>query len=415
MGILSSSSGGEDSLQVGIAVFCIVVSLVITAMVPAIVPEYDAENPDFLSEARQKMENFTGESMITNAPWQLTSVRTPYTADSQEVIVSEYGWVYGSITPSYSLNGVTYLASSVVADPDNNDWDIEINGTYYKYTTEETIIKLDPDQKSFQELQIGEDQNYYTQENKWYFASNPLGDVAYWVVGGLGSFTGLWETDRTETVTNTGHTFDFTGQLYHFDPTYRISTQNSSATKLNSDMASLNVIWYDNGASSGISSGLVLQSDKSKAIIANYSTMDIISSAQTDSKYATKYLLNFDGIQVYMYIMFDTEVLTSNMSLLDAWNQGLWTISFASPSADGLMDIFNSNDLSSSLGNLIDTYLSIFTFDMPNCPAQWNLVLWVVCVLPLEIAMIMFLSRFGVLGILGGVLANALGFLGGIL
>lgn len=382
----TSSSGGEDSLQVGLAVFCIVVSLVVTAMVPMLVPEYDADG-DLLADTREKMENFTGESMISYSPWTLTDVRTPFSANEQENVISEYGWVYGSISTSYVLDGKQYVG--------------------------EQIIRMDPTQKSFRLLEQGEEQSGWGSENHWYFADNWAGDAIYAVASGIGGLFG-WNVERTHPEIMNGSAFNFDGLLYHFDPTYRISTEGSSATKLNSDMASLNVIWYDTGNDSGISSGLVLQSNKSNAIIANYSSTDIINTANTNSKYASKYLLNFDGVQVYMYIMFDTAVLTSGMSLIDAWNLGQWTIAFSSPSADGLMDIFNSNDLSSSMGNLLDTYLSIFTFNMPNCPGEWNLVLWITCVLPMEVAMIMFLSRFGVAGVAMGVLGNVFAFLGGI-
>lgn len=387
---LTSGIGGEDSLQVGIAVFCVVVSLIITAMVPAIIPEYDADG-DLLEDARTKMENYTGESMISSSPWQLTSVRTPYTANEQTNYISDYGWVYGSINDtSYVYDGVEYMNKEV--------------------------IRMDPSKKSYTTLTQSEQEQYgWGEEAYWIFSENFIGDAIYWAVGGLGSFTGLWDIDRYEDKIVSGQAFNFTGQMYHFDPTYRISTEGSSATNLNSDMASLNIIWYDTGGDSGLSSGLVLQSDKSKAIIANYSSVDIVNSLNSDSNYATKYLLNFDGIQVYMYIMFDKEVITSQYSLTDAWNLGYWTVAFSSPSADGLMDVFNSNNLSSSIGNLLDTYLSIFTFDMPNCPAQWNIVLWIVCVLPLEIAVMMFLSRFGIAGLGMGILGNALAFLGGVI
>lgn len=387
LGVLSSSGGGDDNLQVGLAVFCVVVSLMVTAMVPMLVPEYDAD-ADVLEDARQKMENFTGETMISSSPWKLTSVRTPYTANAQENIISEYGWVYGSISTSYVLDGKQYVG--------------------------EEVIRMDPAQKSFRQLVQGEEQSGWGETEYFIFSDNWAGDAVYTVASFFGDLVG-WNVERTHGELKNGQAFDFDGLLYHFDPTYRISTQGSSATDLNSQMASLNVIWYDTGSDSGISSGLVLQSDKSKAIIANYSSMDIINAANTNSQFATKYLLNFDGVQVYMYIMFDNSVLTGNMALIDAWNLGYWSIAFSSPSADGLMDIFNANNLSSSMGNLLDTYLSIFTFDMPNCPTAWNLVLWVVCVLPMEIAMIMFLSRFGAIGLVGGILANAFAFLGGVL
>lgn len=381
---LTSGGGGDDRLQVGLAVFAIVVSLVVTSLVPAIVPEYDADG-DALADARQKMENFTGESMVSNSPWQLTSVRTPYTANEQTNAISEYGWVYGSISTSYTLDGTSYI--------------------------DKEVVRLDPSKKSAVLLKTGEEGQAMREQNIWYYADNAVGDFVYWVVGGIGDLFGA-DISRTETVVVSGKTFDFTGYMYHFDPTYRISTQGSSVTKKNSDMASLNIVWYDTGSASGISGGLVLQSDKTEAIIANYSAVDIIANVSEDSQYATKYLLNFDGIQVYMYILFDNDVVTSQTGYSEAWAQGRWTIAFSSPSADGLMDIFNSNDLASSMGSLIDTYISIFTFNMPNCPTAFKIIFWVVCVLPIELCLIMFLSRFGIVGMGLGVAASALAFVG---
>lgn len=396
MGILSSGHG-EDSLQISIAVLCIVVSLVVTSLVPMMVPEYDAD-PNVLEDARQKMENFTGESMISSSPWQLYSIRTPFTANAQQNIASEYGWIYGSIDYHYELNGEVYLDD----DPEDEDYP----------SVHQEIIRLDPTKKSSRMLSQGEDAEGLGEENIWFYADNWWGNQNYNIIQGISDFFGWGEVNRTYLTTVTGHTFDFTGYMYHFEPTYRISTQNSSETKLNSDMASLNIIWYDTGSSSGISGGLVLQSDKTKAIIANYSATDIIASVSSNSQYATKYLLNFNDIQVYMYIMFDNDVVASQTGYADAWAHGKWSIAFSSPSADGLLDIFNSNDLSSSVGNLIDTYISIFTFDMPNCPLEWQVVFWVVCVLPLELCLILFLSRFGVAGVATGILGSALAFLG---
>jgi hypothetical protein len=58
------------------------------------------------------------------------------------------------------------------------------------------------------------------------------------------------------------------------------------------------------------------------------------------------------------------------------------------------------------MGNLLDTYLDIFTLSMPAVPLTWSLVLWLVCILPLEVSMIMFLSRFGLVGIGAAILGN---------
>lgn len=378
----TSGGTGEDSLQIGLAVFAIVISLVVTSLVPAIVPEYDADG-DALADARQKMENFTGESMISYSPWQLSWVATPYTANSQERVFSEYGWVFGSISNTYSYDGTSYIG--------------------------EEVVRFDPGQKSDYPLTTNTEIPIHTIEDNSQYSDD------WYEFGILGPIISKWWNEDVlgndpDYVDN--GIFDFTGLLYHFDPTYRISTEGSSATKLNSDWASLNVLWYGNTYGSGISGGLILHSNTSNAIIAHYNSSDIIRDAKTDSQFATKYLLNFEGVQVYMYILFDTEVLTAGASLEEAWENGNWRIAFSTPSADGLMDIFNSNDLSSSIGNLIDTYISIFTFDMPNCPTIFNVVFWVVCVLPMTLAMLMFLSRFGIAGMGAGVLGMALSFIG---
>jgi len=402
MGSLTSGIGGDDSLQLTIAVFCIVVTLGMTALTPILVTEYDAENADFLEEMRIKMENFTGESMITYSPWYLSDVRTPYRANAQDNVTSTWDWVYGSITEHYELDGTVYLD---IPDPTDKDPSNPSN----KYSEK---IRMDPSQKSAIPLSVSENIPGTKMVDKWYF-SGAIGGFAYGVINGISEFFG-GGVDRQEERVVSNNAFNFTGLLYHYNATYKISTQGSNATKLNSDYGSLNVVWYDNSYGSGVSGGLILQSDKSKAIIANYEATDIIASVNEDSKYATKYLLNFEGIQVYMYILFDADVITSGSSYYDAWNNGDWQIAFASPSGDGLLDIMNSNNLSSSLGNLLDTYSSIFTFSMPNCPAHWQLVLWVVCILPIEVAPILFVSRFGIVGVGFGILANTLGFLGGM-
>lgn len=389
----------------GIAVFCIAISLMITALTPAIVPEYDATDGAGLADARTKMENFTGESMITMSPWKLTWTATPYTANYQNNEETTWGWVYGTINHGYVLNGKTYLASHY--DNEEEKW---------VYDTVSEIIKMDPTNKSNKPLSTGlAEVGSKVLKNEWAdIGSNVWTQVKHFILYGnpIAEWLGQDEDEMYEDGIKRTNAFEFTGLLYHFDPYYRISTKDSSVTSLNSDMASLNVVWYDGRGGTGISGGLILSSDRNNAILADYNADDIIRDAQVDSKFATKYLLNFDGINVYMYIQFDNDVLTTGMDLRTAWDAGKWTIAFASPSADGLLDIFNGNNLSSSVGNLVDTYTSIFTFDMPNCPTEWAIALWVMCILPMEIALIMFLSRFGLAGVGAGVLANALAFIG---
>lgn len=395
----------NDGLQIKIAVMCIVISVFVTALTPALLPEWDAEDADALEDARDRLSAFSGESMISKTPWKLTSVRTPYTANAQENILTTYGWIYGSIEYNYSLDGEVYLAGT-----DNGDGTVT-------YTVTKDIIRLDPSQRSTQPLSQGQGNTIGMVQKAeyegfwggvWYGLTHlggilDLGSAKYW-------------NDMYEPGVVSGNAFDFTGLMYHFDPYYRIDTSNNYNVDVNSDMGSFNIVWYDGAYGSGISGGLIIQSDSSNALIANYSSTEIIANANTSSNYATKYLLDFDGVQqVNMYIMFDTPVIATGYSLQEAWDAGYWSIAFVSPSADGLLDTFNSKSLSNSLGSLLDTYIAIFTFNMPNVPVMWEMVLWVICVIPLDLALILYLSRFGQWGLLGGIVAAGLGLLTGAL
>jgi hypothetical protein len=62
---------------------------------------------------------------------------------------------------------------------------------------------------------------------------------------------------------------------------------------------------------------------------------------------------------------------------------------------------------------MLETYINIFTLDIPNLSTEWNLVLWVICIMPVGLSVILFLSRFGLAGIGAGILGMA--FAGGVL
>ena len=101
------------------------------------------------------------------------------------------------------------------------------------------------------------------------------------------------------------------------------------------------------------------------------------------------------------------------MQIQEAWSQGKWSLAFSAVSADAYLDITNSNSFSSSLGNILSTYIGLMTMDMPEVPHEWEIVIWVICTLPLAMAVLLFLSRFGAKGVAGGIIGMALA--GGII
>ena len=386
MALTSSSSGGGDNLQVGIAVFCIVISLATAMMVPVFAPGYDTGySYNDIYQERMELEAFTGESMTSQSPWMLTGVYEAYVQGGELNIDDETGWIYGK----------------------------EI--TDYPYVNESTAIRLDPNQKSSMTFDQADIQ-YKDPEYKFHYADNAGGDIVYGIVSGLAHGVNwianklgqddVWAEPERLKDDGIAQTWTYTGYRYEFDPMMTIQKNEDGSDKTSSVDAQLSIIWYDVNGNEGLSGGLILYDDMSEGIVANYSAVDIVSNYNIGSSFATKYTFNFDGQKISMHILFDSDVFLDGTDLGDAWSEGRWTVAFTATTADDLFNIEDSNTLSSSIGNIIQTYSDIFTFDLPNVPTEWSMVLWILCILPAEIAVLMFLSRFGPLGLLAGVLGN---------
>ena len=423
--MFGSGGGGDDTLQVKLAVLGVVVSLIVTAMLPIMLYNnptgYDLQD---VQEIRDDMARFTGKSMVDQSPFVLQHVYTPYVV-GEEWRTTEEGWLYGSelgtTDPETGIFTPEYL------DPQTGQNLID------GHTSQ---IRLDPAYKSDTPLF----QSDYTAvvtipEAKWYYkpgfglfgvddqpddgtydvtlptstapdAINVFGRIAEWL-----GFD-VWESKSV-----TYPTWNFSGYRYEFDPVLRINTEDGTSTKTVTD-AKLSIVWYDldggNGSSTqGISGGLILYNNKTNGIVANYTAAEIIANYNTASMRASEYVLDFEGVEISMYIMFDADVRTNPLGLSEAWDQGKWTIAFSTHSADLFLDIENSTSFTASVGNMINTYIDIFTFNTPELSAEWDLVLWVICGLPLMLAMILFLSRFGLAGIGAGILGGVL--MGGVL
>lgn len=377
-----------DGLQLGVAIFCITISLVITMMLPMILPgQADAIDWEEVYDARAELEGFTGQSMIDQSPWALTGVFEPY-IQGQAFAVSDDGWLTGG-------------------------------SVSYEYIGDYTNIKLDPTQKSSVSLGVQSDvQTVNTGQVQWYWQPllrdtegdgvNNLYSFANWVSQSLG-FGGI---DPYVYRTAEFPTWEYSGYRYEFTPILKINTTGGENT-LATDDGRLSIVWYDTYGTEGISGGLVLYSNASKGLIANITADEIIADYNRSEAYASSYTLNFDGVPINMFVRFDPEVTTSSMDLMDAWTQGLWTIAFSVTSASNLIDIENSTANSVSIGNMIETYIDIMQFDVPNLGIYWNVVLYVLCVVPLDLALIMFLSRFGIVGTSAGIIGSILMAVGG--
>lgn len=381
----------DDSLQVSVAVFSIVISFVITMCIPFLAPSYEAEDYQDLYEARQEVQAFTGASMTNKAPWELTGIYTPYESGPVADHVTDSGWLYGESITSEN-------------NPDNS---ISV-GSIGDYSG----IRLDPTKKSNSALGQGESmeskeivgiKSYYKANLRDGSDTNNLFKFLDWLGADVDPY--IYETVERPNWT-------YTGYRYEFAPLTKIAVDGTATAGQD---ARLSVVWYSEFldeygiGSEGLSGGLVLMNARTNAIVANLTMDEIISDYRLSSMYSTAYRMDFDGTIIDFNIRFDpTEVQAGTYTLDELWTRGYWSMAVTAVSAGNLMDLQNSTSLSTSVGSIIDTYSQIFTLDLPNVPTTWSIVLWILCILPLEIVMLMFLSRFGIIGAGIGILGNVL-------
>ena len=382
---------GDDELQIKLAVLGVIIGIVVSAMLPIVfqAPNATGYSLEEITKERTSLEAYTGESMISQAPFVLAHVYTPYIAGN-DWHVTEDGWLYGE--ELLDSGGNPYFA------PDTAGRN-QIGLT--------SGIHLDPDKKSSTPLfQSDYTSMVPTKTMKWYYG-NEDGELG--LLGAFAQWAG-WELYNYEE--RSFPAWNFSGYRYEFDPMLRIATTDDKKTV---DDAKLSIVWYDLDGQEGISGGLILYDSKTNGIVANYSAQEIVNNYNIASATASAYVLNFNGTKVNMFIQFDPEVKIYGMPLESAWSAGKWTLAFTAISADAYLDIQGSNTFSGSVGNILTTYLDIMTLDVPQLSLEWNLVLWIVCSLPIMMAVLLFLSRFGLKGIAGGILAVALGgVLGGL-
>lgn len=394
------SGGGDDRLQVGLAVWGVVISIVVSIMLPIIFPVsatgYELE--DIYAE-RSSLEMYTGQSMINQAPFKLQHVYTPYTI-GEEYHFTEEGWLYGTEltdgegNPSYIIGGVQQIGLT-------------------------SGIRLDPAMKST--VPLSQSQSYDVELVKYRTLDFLGGGFWQGVAESALSFVGLLQPYKVgdEVMLNyyawdtvTYQAWNFSGYRYELDPMLRINTENGTSTKAVDD-AKLSIVWYDLDGQEGISGGLVLYNDKTNGILASYTAAEIVANYDAYNDNASKFNLNFDGTIVNMWIKFDPDVVINNLDLSQSFSLGKWTVAFTTSSADTFLDLQNSNSFTSSLGSMLQTYVDIFTLDVPDVGPAWNLVLWIICVMPIGLSVILFLSRFGMAGIGAGILGAI--FAGGVL
>ena len=351
---------GDDAILVKIAIFGIVISVVSSALFTVLLIDNGGDyDYDEITSYRNDLISFSGQSMINQTPWILKHVYTPWNESyDAESHTDDDLWLYGE----------------------------EIDD--YAYLNRSADIKLDPDQKSSSTLDYIEEQYTKFEGFKWWSPAEGNDNLAGLVVKPFAKLYSRVTDDYGYIYGDvTAHSWNFTGYRYVFDPTLPFNTEESGPAD-----GSLSIVWYDYNNQEGLSGGLVIYNGSVK--IANYSATDIVADYNTTSGFATIYDFDFGGTVLTLSIRFDQNAIEDGMTLMEAWSLGYWSMAISSPSAGSFFDIDGSSTFTVTAGNMISTFIKIFTFDMPEIENEWaRFVLWALVGLPMTMAMLLITLR----------------------
>lgn len=343
--------GGDVATLVKLAGWGFAISLVASIMISVILVPGGDYNFDEITNAREDLISFSGESMINQNPWQLVGVYTPWIpGTSIEDHVDPDGFLYGS-SVQYSEIGKT------------------------------TNIALDPTQKSAVPINIGDYTATYEVVTglKWWANSGIFTPIT--------SFIGEKILGRDPTIVEdrVASTWAYTGYRYVFDPMLPFSSESEG--KVSSVDGSLSIVWYSYNSQEGISGALQIYGGD--VLLSSLNATDIIAAYNTASGYASVYDFVFDGVNLTLSIRFDQNVLDSGTPLMQAFTAGDWTMAISAVSAGNFLDIENSASYAMTAGSVAKTFSQIFTFNTPSIDNFWmDLILWLIVGLPFSVAML---------------------------
>lgn len=337
---------GDNQILIKIAVIGMTFSMICTlglAVMWSGGGDYDYET---IAKGRADLVDFSGESMINQTPWKLTHVYTPWVSGmGTEGHIDADGWLYGS--------DVAYTEIGKTAE-----------------------IKLSTDYKSSVPITVSQETVEYTVQDgyKWWADG-------WWsgLTRPIGEFFG---GDPYTYGTEDAGIFNFSGYRYIFDPMLPFKSESSVRD------GSLSLVWYNYNSQEGLSGALEIY--HGPVLISSYSAADIVADYDYTNAMASVYKFNFDGTPLSLSIRFDPEVIESGTNLMAAWSSGDWSLAISSASAGNFYDLEDSASFTATAGGMVETFIDIFTWDMPNVESEWaKAIIWLMVGLPMTMAMLL--------------------------
>ena len=368
---------GDTHTLVKIAIFCIAMSVMSTCVVTLFVQGSSDYDYDTINAYRSQLTEFSGGQLVNDNPWVLSGVYTPFTpgsipdSDIPQHIENDHGqsvgWLFGDSITTYSYIG-------------------EVVG-----------IKLDKYQKSNQLLTIGDPLDYeYRNGAAWWNGNNDMGVILLnpELVRWFSQTTGIGEIDDNygyEVVSGTANNWNYTGYRYVFDPVLPFKSEASSKD------GRLSIVWYQIPDDTGLSGALEIYGSttgQNQIKLGRISAAEIITAFRSTAGYVQVFDFNFEGTHLNLTIQFDPTVYSNYSTLQDAWDDGAWSMAISSASAGNFFDVDNSNAFNVTAGSMLDTFISIYTFDYPHFENTWaEFVMWMLIGLPMTLGMLFITMR----------------------
>ena len=147
-----------------------------------------------------------------------------------------------------------------------------------------------------------------------------------------------------------------------FQPTssYRTTNTNGDEVDVVANTTSLSLVWYQyyTSANSGISGQLIISSqDMSVA----YLTASQILQAFNSTTSTARFVLNFSGVPINLYIKIDPIQLANGLSVQQCYDLGYWSVMVTSLSTDSSAYMQSDNALNPY--NIFETIVDLLTFN----------------------------------------------------
>ena len=366
---------GERTL-IAIALFCIAMSVMSTCMVTMFVQGSSDYDYDTINAYRSELAEFSGGQLVNDNPWVLSGVYTPFTP----------GTIADSDIPNHIENDNGQSIGWLFGD-----------SITYSYIGEVAGIKLDPGQKSNQLLTIGDPLDYeFRNGASWWNGNNDMGvtllnpEVVRW----LSNTTGIGDIDDNygyETVSGTANNWNYTGYRYVFDAVLPFNSQASTKD------GRLSVVWYQIPTDTGLSGALEIYGatkNQNQIKLGTISASEIIGAFRSTVGYTQVFDFNFEGTHLNLTIQFDPTVYSNYSTLQAAWDAGAWSMAISSASAGNFFDVESSNAFNVTAGSMLDTFISIYTFDYPHFDNGWaEFVMWMLVGLPMTLGLLFITMR----------------------